>query len=177
MNQCTLSSNTASQGYGGAIQNSGQLNVIGSTFTNNSAVAAGGAIDNISSSPLTVNNSTFTANTGGQGGAIYNGGTLTMTNSTVSGNTGSGAIFNNGLAMGSNSILSGDTGGECAGVGCLNATKDAYFLVSGAEQQIGGVWDSGTITLGWSGGSYTVNYGQYSVPASISSTFGGGDLE
>ncbi|MDP9051516.1 MAG: FG-GAP-like repeat-containing protein, partial [Acidobacteriota bacterium] len=170
VNHCTLSNNTASQGYGGAIQNTGQLSVNGSTFANNNAVAAGGAI--YATSALAVNNSTFSGNTGGQGGAIYIGASLTMTNSTLYGNSG-GAIFNNGLAMGSNNILGGDAGGECYGPGCLTGTN-TYFLVSGAEQQIGGVWDSGPITLGWSGGSYTLNYGQYSTPAGISSGFGGG---
>jgi predicted outer membrane repeat protein len=181
VNACTFTNNAVSAEWvGGAIENSGQLTVNDSTFANNNAPNAGGAI--YSTGTLTVNNSTFTGNTGGQGGAIYNGGTLTMTNSTISGNTGSGAgIFNEGLAMGSNNIISGDTGGECAGNGCFDDTytNAAYFLVSGAEQQIGGVWDTGDITLAWSDNrgnhySYTVNYGQFSVPAGISSSFGGG---
>jgi large repetitive protein len=182
VNACTFSSNTVSQGVnmnGGAIQNSGQLTVNNSTFSNNNAQAAGGAI--YSDATLAVSNSTFTGNTGGQGGAIYNGGSLTMTNSTISGNTGSGGIFNDGLAIGSNSILSGNIGGECTGVGCFDNTytNAAYLLVSGKEQEIDGVWDTGAITLAWSDNqghqySYTANYGQFSSPASIASNFGGG---
>jgi hypothetical protein len=193
VNTCTFSNNTTSQGVsemGGAIDNTGQLTLNNSTFSNNNAQAAGGAIysgwDSYSGSGLNanlaVNNSTFTSNTGGQGGAIYNSGSVTMTNSTISGNTGSGAaIFNNGVAMGNNNILNENPVNLCAGLGCYNNTNTnrAYFLVSGADQQVGGGWDSGTITLAWSDSignhySYTVNYGQFSTPASIASGFGGG---
>lgn len=170
VNQCTFSNNTASQGYGGAIQNSSQLSVNGSTFTNNKSAVFGGAI--YSTSILTVNGSTLTA---AEGSAIYNSNSLTMTNNTITGNSGYGALFNEGLATGSNNILSGDTGGdECDGDGCYTSANTAYLLVSGTDQQIGGVWDSGLITLGWNTGSYSVGYGQFSTPSGIAAGFGGG---
>ena len=68
--------------------------VTNSTFTDNHSNALGGAIANRGT--LTVANSTFTGN---GVGAIYNGGTLTVSNSTLSANIGSttgygGAIDN-----------------------------------------------------------------------------------
>ena len=54
----------------------------------------GGGIYNIGT--LTVMNSTFSGNSAGGGGGIFNAGTLTVTNSTFSGDSGSygGAIYN-----------------------------------------------------------------------------------
>jgi CSLREA domain-containing protein len=87
---------TASQGdTGGAIQNSGGTLTVGnSTFVGNSVPEGeGGAIAN--GGTLTLSNNTFVANTstGGAGGAIVNtGGTLTLSNSILSGNgSGTGA--------------------------------------------------------------------------------------
>jgi len=72
----------------------------------------GGAI--YSDGTLTVTNSTFSGNSGGFGGAIFNGGTLTLTNSTLSGNTATGgAIYNDygGTLTVTNCTFSGNSGG------------------------------------------------------------------
>jgi len=86
---------------GGAIGNSGTLNLINCTFTNNYA-GIGGAINNWGGT-LNVNNCTFNNNTAySEGGAIYFpsvGGTININNSTFTNNTGTyggGAILSGG---------------------------------------------------------------------------------
>ena len=89
---CTLTDNSAA--YAGAIANDGNSTVTNSTFIGNTAGGNGGAILNFGGATLTVNNTTFLANSantnnpeGGSGGAIDNLGTLIVTNSTFTGNS------------------------------------------------------------------------------------------
>src|SRR5437762_12006211 len=58
----------------------------------------GGAIVNADTVTLTIINSTLSGNTAGFGGGVFNSGTLTIINSTVSGNTASegAGIYNSG---------------------------------------------------------------------------------
>jgi len=54
---------------------------------------------------------------------------------------------------------------------------DASITISGAETQVSGTWDTGSVTISFgnsAGHNYseTVNYGQFSSPASIASAFG-----
>ena len=83
---------------GGAIfvgQTSGDINITDSTFTNNSAVANGGAID-VNASSVIIVNSNLSGNTAENGGAIYVGGSgehnsvtsCTFTNNNATGNGG-----------------------------------------------------------------------------------------
>jgi hypothetical protein len=80
------------------------LTISGVTITNGRAALFGGGIYN-QDGILTLTNSTVSGNTApgfGYGGGIFNsGGTMTLTNSTVSGNTAGsgGGIFNNGGTM------------------------------------------------------------------------------
>ena len=74
--------------HGGAIyHNHGELTIIESTLTENTARDSGGAIDN--SGELTVSDSTLTGNTAQEnGGAIYHfSGELTISDSTLTRNT------------------------------------------------------------------------------------------
>jgi CSLREA domain-containing protein len=69
--------------------------ITGSTFANNSAPNTGGAIFNYHAGTMTVSNSTFTGNSSGYGGAInnenYQGATaLMLINDTISGNSDGG---------------------------------------------------------------------------------------
>jgi predicted outer membrane repeat protein len=91
----TLSNNTAEVG-GGAIESDGTLAVNDCTLTANSTLGFngfagnGGAIQILGGS-ATVADSTITGNTAIYfGGGIFNAGTLTMSNSTVSGNSAFG---------------------------------------------------------------------------------------
>jgi hypothetical protein len=80
-----------------------------------------------SGAKLTLNNLTVTNGNvgGGFGGGIFNEGTLTVTNSTLSGNTGyGGGVYNSGTATVTNSTLSGNAAAEG-----------------------GGIWNTGTATL------------------------------
>jgi hypothetical protein len=82
-----IASGHGSYGYGAGIYNcpSSTLTLINTTISNNSALV-GGAICN--GGTLTIKNSTFSGNVARQheGGGIANYGTLTITNSTFSGN-------------------------------------------------------------------------------------------
>ncbi|XGV94950.1 MAG: CHAT domain-containing protein [Leptolyngbya sp. BL-A-14] len=99
----TISSNKAQ--FGGGISNSGTLTVTNGTISGNTASNSGGGIYN--SDTLTVdNNSTISGNTASNsGGGIYNGGgtfpgsTLTVSNSTIRGNSAAygGGIYNVGV--------------------------------------------------------------------------------
>jgi len=91
VNNCTISGNSGigSGNEGGGITNFGTLTVSGSTVSGNSA-SQGGGIFNGQTNTLTVVNSTFSGNSvTTKGGGIYNypGGTLTVTNSTISANS------------------------------------------------------------------------------------------
>jgi hypothetical protein len=78
-----------------------------------------------------------------QGGGIYNAGTLTLNNVTVSGNTASssdgnaqgGGIYNSGTLTVSASVISGNTatntsGGEAAGGGICNTSGATFFSLT-----------------------------------------------
>ena len=80
-------SNGNSSGGGGGVLNYGPMTVTNSTFTDNTDTEFGGAI--YTNAALTAINSTFTDNSAGEcGGGIYSvANHLTLTNSTVSGNT------------------------------------------------------------------------------------------
>jgi predicted outer membrane repeat protein len=94
------------------------VNISGLTFANGSA-PNGGAIGN--SGTLTVTNSTFSGNSaqGGTafGGAIFSQGLLTVTNSTFSGNSAGqgGAILNTNMTTVTNSTFSGNSAGNSGG--------------------------------------------------------------
>ena len=84
----TFSGNSA--GFGGGIVNdSGTLSVSNSTFSGNSAGIGGGIYSTSDSSTATVTSSTFSSNSAfNRGGGIHIlGGTVTVSNSIVAGNT------------------------------------------------------------------------------------------
>jgi len=84
---------------------------------------AGGGIVNGAGGALTVTHSTLSGNTAGLGGGAFNSGTMTIVNSTVSGNTaGEGAgIYGDGgsTVTITNSTFSGNTATQTGGA-CLN---------------------------------------------------------
>jgi CSLREA domain-containing protein len=91
-----FSGNSATGGFGGGIYQGypNALNVRGSTFSANSAGSGGGVYNNgYAGYPSAITNSTFSSNSAsGDGGGIYsNAGTLTVANSTLSGNSASGS--------------------------------------------------------------------------------------
>ncbi len=132
----TISSNTTYGGkvpygeasaFGGGIALShAGATLINSTLSFNFSLTAGGGIDVPIGSALTLTNSTLNGNSSGLGGGIENDGTLTLTNSTLSGNSSrlGGGIYDSGTLTLTNSTLSGNV---------------ASFG--------GGIWNRGTLTL------------------------------
>jgi hypothetical protein len=105
VSSCTFSGDSAN--LGGGIYNTGTLTVTSSTFSGNSA-SEGGGIYNVST--LTVTSSTFSGNSGS---GIYNTGTLTIRSSTFSTNSAQagGGIFTSGGKMSLvDSIVAGNSG-------------------------------------------------------------------
>ncbi len=105
LNNCTISGNTAVQGAGGGIYNDGNdgsalLTITNCTINGNSAWPGGGIYNYRGT--VTITNSTLSGNLdngSNAGGAIVNEGILTITSSTFSGNssTSGGAIYNAGF--------------------------------------------------------------------------------
>jgi hypothetical protein len=78
--------NGTTDGGGGAILNSGTLTIDDSGFSGNQANREGGALLNAGAGILTIRRSTLSENSTVQGGAIANHGTLVVQNSTFSAN-------------------------------------------------------------------------------------------
>ena len=106
--------------------------ISGLTIKNGRAAGYGGGIYN-DRGTLTISNSTLTGNSaigGTGGGGIFNGGTMTVSGSTLSGNSGDegGGIFNNGSMTVSGSTLFGNSAVYGGHLG-------------------GGIYNSGTMTV------------------------------
>jgi hypothetical protein len=136
---------------GGGIQNNGSMDVVDSTFSNDSDYYGGGGIQNNASGTIT--GSTMTgASAYGTGGAVDNYGSLTVASSTISGNSayyGGGGIYNlsNSLHI-VNSTVTGNSassgGGDIDNNGPM--TIAATIVGSGSTPECSGV--AGT-TLGY----------------------------
>ncbi|HVF46494.1 MAG TPA: choice-of-anchor Q domain-containing protein [Pyrinomonadaceae bacterium] len=93
LTEATVTGNGAANG--GGIFNEGTMEITRSVFAGNSAAGQGsgiffgqgGAIFNAPGSHVRISNTTITSNSGVVGGAIYNHGTLTLANDTVSHNS------------------------------------------------------------------------------------------
>ncbi len=124
-------------GYGGAIENQGEMRVENSTFFSNRASSLGGGYGGAiyNAAALTVTNSTFSANIAGinrnspQNGAILNQGEIWIYNSTFSGNSPP-SVKDSNLSYGTpnarsfhlyNTIIANSNGGaDCAGMPTTN---------------------------------------------------------
>ncbi len=89
---------------------------------------------------------------GGQGGGIYNLGTLTLNNSTVSDNSVSnstskgaggngGGIYNSGMLTVSNSVVSNNSANGA------NAPTDTLDNIAGGKGGTGGIYSDGTLSI------------------------------
>jgi CSLREA domain-containing protein len=143
LNNSTVSNNSAI-GAGGGILNRGTLTLNGSTVSTNSADLGGGIL-NSAGGRLIFNSSILSANdAANQGGGIRDGGSTTLTNVTVSGNSANlgggifrgggtgpliarnvtvsgnlanrgGGIYSSGTLLLKNGIVANSPGGNCAG--------------------------------------------------------------
>lgn len=134
---------------GVTVANGNNLNV-GSTFPQ------GGCLYNASPDVTTLTDVTFRGCASlTNGGGIYNGGTLTLTNSTVTSNTagsaGGGGIYNTGTLTVTDSTISDNAGGLFGGGGILNTGGTATVTrstVSGNNNGgIANVNSGATLTL------------------------------
>lgn len=119
----TISGNSSNRD-GGGIYLRGTLTVDNSTITNNTATSNGGGIYTGAITTITLTDTTISGNTStaGWAGGIFNGATMTLTGSTISGNSdslGDGGITQQGTATITNSTISGNTGR-----GIRNASSD-----------------------------------------------------
>ena len=165
----TMQSSTVSQsrarGVGGGIDATGSVTLTGSTVTQNQAYGEGGGIK--SAGPLVISNSTIANNVANAdnngfdaGGGVHHSfsGTVTITDSTISGNSAStgsgGGIFNaSGTATLTNSTISGNS--AIVGSGIVNdmgATLNASFVT--VANNTGG---PGVRNLWFQSGSGTIN--------------------
>ncbi len=128
------------------------VTIAGLTIADGFALS-GGAIYINPGSTVTVANSTISGNSaGGIGGGIYNAGTLTVTNSTLSGNSaltaGGGGIENGGTLTVTNSTFSDNSGTN--GGGIFNGgtlTVTNATLSANSAELGGGVSNAGTAII------------------------------
>jgi CSLREA domain-containing protein len=93
VNNCVISGNYSSYNGGGGIQNFAALNLNQSTLTGNSSNFAGGGLTMINGGTATITGSTISGNPATGGGVVIQGintpANVTISNTTISGNTAS----------------------------------------------------------------------------------------
>jgi hypothetical protein len=156
----TISDNTFIEASGGGINSEGDLTVTRSTISGNSATYLGGGIYIAGIANATITDSIISGNTAisgslnPYGGGIYNSGVLTLTGSTLSGNTadrGGGLYNNTGTAIVSdctitrNSAIDGEAGG-IDNVGSMTVTGSILSGNSSTESG-GGIASFGPLMV------------------------------
>src|SRR6201984_3482526 len=137
--------------FGAGIENEETLTVTNSTISGNMVGELGGGIAN--SGTATITNTTISGNSTAQGGGIYNPGMMTVTNSTISGNmattTGGACTTAGGTLEITNSTLSNnsaDVGGAFHnGGGTITITNTTVSGNSATDG--GGTYLSRTTTM------------------------------
>lgn len=122
---------------GGAISNSGTLNISGVTFSNNKTDGLGGAI--------------FNTKTGGDAGNITFNGTNTFTNNTAAGKAND--IYNAGTITVAGGTTTLNSGLILAGNGTVQVIGGTLDMASGSTLDMG----NGTLTIG--GGTFVADAG------------------
>ncbi|MEE9278265.1 MAG: hypothetical protein V3V06_07630, partial [Dehalococcoidia bacterium] len=164
----TITNGNAGADDGGGIFNGGSLTLTDSQVTNSTADNGGGIYNRAGTGlpfftpagSLTLNGSDVSGNSAnGNGGGVWNGGTLTGTDATATANTAAavgGGIFNSGTLTLTNSTVSDNTittVGFGRGGGIFNASGGTAAITSStingnsAGDEGGGIWNGGTLTL------------------------------
>ena len=171
----TFTNNTAAGDGGGGIWNDGQLTVKNSTFINNSATDGGGIANGSANAPIgtsTVTNSTFAHNSAtseGGGIFIYDGDNLTLNDTIVANNTGSGADIDGQVQPTSANNLIGDGTGitnlnQLAQSNLIGTTADPINPLLGPLDHYGGP----TQTMALLPGSPAIDAGSNAlIPAGV----------
>ena len=123
LSNLTISNGKTPSGQsGGGILNSGTLSLANCVVSGNNATnASGGGI--ASAGNTQINNSFFSGNNAGQGGGIFQQtASVTISNSTISGNTAftnntGGVVVDSSMSTFTNSTISGNTGTGLSGLG------------------------------------------------------------
>jgi CSLREA domain-containing protein len=132
---------TANSGGGIFSTSMGELTLVGSVVSNNTATSIGGGI---SAYDLTIIDSTISGNTtGGDGGGIYGAISVTITNSTISDNTaggkGGGLMLTNGsTAIIRGSTFSNNTGTQGGGIYAASTLNAINSTISGNSASASG---------------------------------------
>ena len=129
-------------GFGGAVfTNGGSVTLVNTTLTGNTAQGGAGGNHNTRCISAGVCGSGFDGAPGsGIGGALFNhGGTVTMTNTTIAGNTadtanGGGVYTNTGTTAATNALIVDNTGGNVFGAlgGTSNLTTSPFTFADGS---------------------------------------------
>ena len=182
---------TPSFGSGGGIFNAGAtLTVSNCTVTGNSAFNGGGGIFSSggATATLTIVDSIISSNSNGNGnggGGIDNAGAmLTVSNSTVIGNSSplGGGIFNSGvatltIAYSAISSNSSDIGGGIYNDGCCNGAASLIIVnstLSGNRATVINGDGGGIYNIGVFSGSATVTISNSTLSGNFAVEFGGG---
>ena len=161
------------------INNGTTVTISGVTIQNGNAPGIpieGGGISNYGT--LTLTSSTITGNSANSGGGIFNFGTASVTNSTFSGNNSpyGGGIGNSGTLTVTDSTLSGNSAGYLGG-GIINSgtVTITNSTLSGNSAQFGyggGIWNQGTVNV--TNSTFSGNFAYYHEGGGI--FVGGGTL-
>ncbi len=164
----TIKDNSGGLAGGGIYisENSGNIAMINSTLSGNSAGDSGGAIYAGSGTTLSVDGSTLSRNwtrgTNGRvsgGGGIFIQGTLSVIDSTISGNaadfSNGGGIYNLGTVRVADSTISGNAAGGGSGGGICNlgtlSIAKSTISGNGASNAFsgggGGIFNEGTLSV------------------------------
>jgi predicted outer membrane repeat protein len=164
----TLSGNTTGGDDGGAIYASDDstLTVSGSTFAHDNAGDSNGGAIYLSNTDLTVSGSTFTANKGAEGGAVYVDGTTgtavqSVTSSTFANNAATGyeggAIYDDsGALQVSGSTFSGNTSSYYGGA-LSYESGDGLALTNDTFDGNAAAYEGGALYLDSSASTGTIN--------------------
>jgi hypothetical protein len=175
LTNATVSGNSTPYVYGasgGGIANSGTLTLENTTVRDNSVAGsretdAGGGIYNGQGGMVTLDNSTVSGNTArNEGGGIFNGGMLTLTNSAISSNRASfgGGINNVGTLTLDNTTVSGNSERGIVNYDYGTATL-TNTTVSGNSDGVGGagIYNGALATLMLSNSTVSDNYDRNSA--------------
>jgi predicted outer membrane repeat protein len=102
VNKCSFTSNSAVQ-FGGAINNKGNFNVMGNSFKKNKVLEGGGAVYNSKNMNIT-NGNNFTENTAKFGGAIVNLNFMKIVDAIMISNSAGGGLNNENQYMGGGAV-------------------------------------------------------------------------
>ncbi|MDJ0807592.1 MAG: cadherin-like domain-containing protein, partial [Gammaproteobacteria bacterium] len=143
MTNVTIDGNSATVGDGGGLfVQDGTATLTQVTISDNTAAGTGGGI--ITDSPTsntTINNSLIEGNTAHNGGGISSGGTLTMTNITVSGNTATnvaGGLYSHAGTTITNSTFTLNDANDGGGIRVPSGTISVLNTISAGNTSMSG---------------------------------------